>query len=530
MKLLDGDYSFVIISKEETILCKDRHGTGPQFYYSNTFFASNLNQLLNFKSFSAKPNYKSLFTFLSLGYIPSPECSLEGVKKLPADTVLINKYGNTVLTKINTFEDFMNSAGTLNISEADVTNEYKNLHKKAIQARVANKNSIGLLLSGGYDSGGNIAALRDFYDGKVNCFSIGFKRSTLTELPFAKILAKTYNAEFYPYEIDGSEINYLPEIVDYLGDPFQEGGLMVNYSVMKIVSQSRPEILLGGDGNDQYHGTSGKELALNWRINKNGFTCFQKLFSSISDMSIFEKDNIFFRARFHNEKILNIQKSDTFGFSESLLKRLVLQKQYIQTPDYTKLIPKKFKNFDEFYYVHNYLLDIQQVINNVILFKASKMASMFGNNLTFPYMSTDLYNFLKQLPVNLKFHGTVEQLSKGAGTSKFTHKQYFKPKLPPEIINRKRQGGFAPLPIFLKDNDRRKMIENIILKSDATNELFNKKFLNNCFSKYDAVANTDGYWFWYKQVKATQMFNLLVVSLWWERFINNKSKNKLSEF
>ena len=62
--------------------------------------------------------------------------------------------------------------------------------------------------------------------------------------------------------MDGSEIKALPALVEQLGDPFVEGGLMVNYAVMRLIGKEKPDVILGGDGNDQYFGTSGREVAL----------------------------------------------------------------------------------------------------------------------------------------------------------------------------------------------------------------------------------------------------------------------------
>ena len=40
---------------------------------------------------------------------------------------------------------------------------------------------------------------------------------------------------------------------------------------------------------------------------------------------------------------------------------------------------------------------------------------------------------------------------KGKGITKYIHKLLVKPKLPPEVTNRPKQGGFSPLEIFFND-------------------------------------------------------------------------------
>jgi asparagine synthase (glutamine-hydrolysing) len=526
-KKLDGEFTLIISSPGEILIFRDRHGAGSQVYYNNNYFSSSLKELSAIEGFKPAPNIEALSTFLSLGYIPSPMCSLAGVHKIPAGSVLTAKNGKQELESLFSWEEFLSfCSNPINISAEDATNEYQRLHRQSVLNRVKGKSKVGLLLSGGYDSGGNIACLRDVYSGETLSYSIGFKDNPWTELPLAKILSDTFDTKHHEYEIDGTEINNLPEIVEYLGDPFQEGGLMVNFAAMKLIGSQKPQIILGGDGNDQHFGTAGKELAIHYMFKQKGYTPFQKLYSGLGSLNFFDRDNILFRTQFHNEKILNIQKSDNFGFKDHLLKKLLLSDPP-SIHQYLKDVPKKFKNFDDFYFVHNYFGDIKQVINEVILFKASKMSSMFGNSLSFPYMSTEIYDFLKTLPRELKCKGSVSDLAKGRGESKFLHKNYLKPKLPREITDRKKQGGFAPLPIFFKDTRQRQKLSQYILSSDAAKELFSYKALNNFIKDYQHSTQKESYWFWYRQVKAFQFFNLLVVCLWWDIFINNKSSEEL---
>jgi asparagine synthetase B (glutamine-hydrolysing) len=84
---------------------------------------------------------------------------------------------------------------------------------------------VGLLLSGGYDSGGNIAAFREVCQGEAVSYSIGFQKQSRTELPLAALLSEKIRHQHYEYEIDGSEILDLPLILKATGDPFHEGGL-----------------------------------------------------------------------------------------------------------------------------------------------------------------------------------------------------------------------------------------------------------------------------------------------------------------
>lgn len=522
---IDGDYLILIVSQNNVLVVRDRHGAGNQFFYNNQFFAMNLFGFCQSDKFDSKPNIEALLTFMSIGYIPSPETALQGIKKLAPGVLLKYQSGKIDTTELFGYEQYMKKAGTSKLTIEEATAKYEELHKKAIAQRIEAKSKVGLLLSGGYDSGGNISALREVYSGDVVSYSIGFKDNPWTELPLAKILAQKYNSRHYEYEIDGSEIMQLPQILRATGDPFQEGGLMVNFTAMRLVQESgeMPDIILGGDGNDQHFGTSGKELALNWKLRKKGLNGLQHLYYNIGQsLNMFQKDNILFRTQFHNSKILHIQESDVFGFSLSKLNMINKSGVKMKQFKYLSHMPKSYKSFDEFFYNRNYNIDIKQVIDEVILFKSSRMSELYNNQISFPYMSTDLYHFLNEMPVDYKFNGGLDALASGKGVSKFLHKNYLQPKLPTEITDRKKQGGFAPLPIFLKNNEQRAKLFSFIKKSDAITTLFKEEYIIEILQQYNDLVLLSPYWFWYQQVKATQIINLLTLAVWWEMFINQR--------
>lgn len=529
-KNLDGEFTIIMYYEKKWILYRDRHGAGPQIYFTKNYCVSHPQLLHQCKSVQIIPDFETIALFLKIGYIPSPQTALKNVNKLPAGYFLILENNKIEFQDLYGYEDFGNSTSAIKITEQEATAEYERLHKKAIQARVKNSKNVQLLLSGGYDSGGNIAGLRDVYQGKASSYSIGFKDNPWSELPLAKLMSEVYNTEHFEYEIDGSEIEDLPQIVAQFGDPFNEGGMMVNYTVMKLVKQNNGTgVILGGDGNDQHFGSAGRELALHYKYKKNGLSFFQKAFQMFAEMPTFNNDNIFFKLRFHNEKVLHILESDAFGFRESEIKKILNRKLDLNKPQYLNKIPQKISSFDELFNVHNYFGDIKQVINELILFKASKLADQMNNHLTFPYMSTDLYNFLKQMPRSVKLKGNIDDCAKGRGKSKYLHKNYLYPKLPKEITERKKQGGFAPLPIFFKDDQRFQKISKIILNAKITKKYLNFSYVEHILNEYRKQNAQPVYWFWNQQVRAFKIFNLLVLAIWWETVIENRKIENLSE-
>jgi len=523
IKKLDGEFTAIIYSKDQCCIIRDRHGASLQVYYSKDLFCSNIFNFKKVKDFALEMNQSSLATFLAYGYIPSPQTAINGVSKLTAGSMLVWKNGKTTVTSMYSFDEFKSEINkSIRIEDAAI--EFERLHQEAIKSRINGKNSIGLFLSGGYDSGGNVHALRQIYSGKVSSFSIGFKNNPWSELPLAQKLADVYSTDHNAFEIDGSEISYLPEIISEMGDPFQESGLMINYLVNRIVSKNRPEIILGGDGNDQHFGVAMRELAMFYKISKMRLMPALKFATSILQSNVFDNDNFLFKLRFQGHKISHILENDRFGFNNPQQK--VLLKNYVPYKSPASPI-QSCSDFDQLCLIKQYYIDLAQIVNEVILFKGSKMAALFGNQLSFPYMSTEIYNFLKTIPRSIKTKGDIDAIFKGKGAAKYLHKYYLKPHLPTEITDRKKQGGFAPLPVFFNDQDQRKKLFNYITDSKFIAEFSNINKVNQILQSYDLLANTDPYWFWNRQTKATQIWNLLVICIWWEAMKSENNKISL---
>ena len=166
------------------------------------------------------------------------------------------------------------------------------------------------------------------------------------------------------------------------------------------------------------------------------------------------------------------------------------------------------------------LADLETTINRVILFKASRMARMFGNNLVFPFMDMELFRFLQELPVSLKCKGdSVLDIARGRSVSKYLLKYHYKPLLPEAITSKKKQGGFAPMPLFFRDRARRAFFKEFILASGIMDNYLRRDAVEKFLTDYEQVAEKEGGWFWHRQNKALQYFNLLTLVVWWEEFV-----------
>lgn len=525
-----GEFTYLFYNPTKIIIGRDTCGASIPVFYSNQYFSDSIASFKHLNDFAFEPDFDSLKTFLHLGAIPPPFTGIRSVKQLAPGEFLTWEKDKITIDRLVTFDDYSSKFGSLKISSEEAAEELERLHLNAVNRRIEGKEKIGLLLSGGYDSGGNAYAVRKLFDGAIDGFTIGFKDDTLSEVPLARILAGKFGINLHDYTINGSEINELPKIIRFLSNPFQENGLMVNFTAMKEVSGANPQIVIGGDGNDQVFGTGIRELALHHFSGKYRIEYLQKLMSYLGDFSLFAGNGLISRIQFHNLKVLNATSFTAFGFNQSEIKRLVYDKNKLRDTDFSKINHVTIKSFDDLFIAHTYFKDFCNDGCGIIIHKASAMSQLFGINLTFPYMDSDSIRFVSSLPRELRFSGKPAGIAKGHGKSKWTHKKYLQDKLPYEITHRKKQGGFAPLPVFFNDFERRKLVYEVIRKSGIIKTFLKPGAVEEFIISYESFSQKQNVWFWYRQIQAFRLFNLLVVALWWDIHIDGKNGEELKDF
>jgi asparagine synthase (glutamine-hydrolysing) len=152
------------------------------------------------------------------------------------------------------------------------------------------------------------------------------------------------------------------------------------------------------------------------------------------------------------------------------------------------------------------------------------VAELFGNQMAFPFMDLTLYEFLQKLPVSFKCRGeSLIEIAKGHATAKFLLKYHYKPQLPTKITSKKKQGGFAPMPLFFADKKRLDEVCEVIMQSGLFENFLKKTVVEQFLKAYQSESIAPAYWFWYRQNKAIQLFNLYTLALWWKIFMNSAS-------
>lgn len=524
-----GEFCFIHISGHRVAIGRDHIGAGPQVFYDDRFFASSLDAFKPIYKQGFLPDPMAVKAFLQDGLVPPPGSIIQGIKSLQPGEILVSDGKGLRHHKLLSFEEYEASFGSARISEQEAAEEMARLHRLAIRRRLAGAKAPAFLMSGGYDSGANLASFRELSDERAGGLSVGFQDDPWSELPFAESLARAFRVDMRTCLIDGREINRLPSIMRFLDNPFNENGLMVNYVATQALGQDNPSVILGGDGNDQLYGTGAQELALGFLASKYKMKPIQKLLGEGLAL-LGDRHALPTKLRFHNNRLMQAHSLASFGFSLRELKWLMPEHKSMPETDLLKMNDLSVRSFEEHFIANTYFKSFLHDGLHLIIHKASLMATLAGQRISFPYMDKDMIRFVWSLPREMRVSGGLMDLARGRGMNKYLHKKHYKPMLPPEITTRKKQGGFAPLPIFLQDKRQREIVLAIICRSDFVQNMVDKPRLSKQLTHYSRQSQDSTCWFWHRQNQAFKILNLLAMSLWWEIHIGNKKGENLEDF
>jgi len=85
----------------------------------------------------------------------------------------------------------------------------------------------------------------------------------------------------------------------------------------------------------------------------------------------------------------------------------------------------------------------------------------------------------------------VIKIARGHATAKYLLKYHYKPLLPEAITSKKKQGGFAPMPLFFKDDRQRTRIADFILSSSVVGDYLNRKTVERFVRRYDLEVHNE---------------------------------------
>jgi asparagine synthase (glutamine-hydrolysing) len=236
--------------RRRLVLARDPFGIRPLFYRSERgvlAFASELGALR-----AGEVDLGALQAFLALNYVPAPLSIRHGTSKLPPGHMLIwEGPGEPRLERFARPKPPVASE-VRSGDEVELCEELRARLRDSVRAHLIADVPVGVMLSGGVDSGALTAFAARESTERIKTFSIGFEEASFDELADARLVAERYGTDHHELVVR-PDPELLPELAAAFDEPFADSSALPAYLVSKLASQ-QVKAVLSGEGGDELFG------------------------------------------------------------------------------------------------------------------------------------------------------------------------------------------------------------------------------------------------------------------------------------
>lgn len=244
--------------KKELILCRDRMGIKPLYYYCDeekVIFSSEIKGILNSGLVKVKLNYDAVDDYLGYRYVREPYTFFENIYQVEAGTVCcFDRYLNKSTYRYWDIPKAFNMEEEY--QESSIKEQFKDKLLESVKRRMISDVPLGTYLSGGVDSSILSAITAILSKNPINTYTIGFDE--MNEFDYARMVAEKYNTIHHEILINKEDyIEKMEKIISYKDAPLG----VPNEIPLAIMSQKLREkitVVLSGEGADELLGGYGK--------------------------------------------------------------------------------------------------------------------------------------------------------------------------------------------------------------------------------------------------------------------------------
>jgi asparagine synthase (glutamine-hydrolysing) len=253
LQKLRGMFAFAFWNEKEKtlLLARDRVGKKP-LYYSHTeegiYFASEINTLAAYiPEHLLEINPAALNDYLSWGYIGGENTIYKGIQCLPPGCYLILDSENKL--KIKSYWTAQWET-TESLDPENILQATEEILQEAVNIRLRADVPVGVLLSGGIDSGLVTAMAAKASSNPISTFCVGLENSDLDERAPAREIAKLYKTNHHEIILKPDVSGLFGKILFSYGQPFADPSAIPSYYVSEFASRT-VKVVLNGDGGDE---------------------------------------------------------------------------------------------------------------------------------------------------------------------------------------------------------------------------------------------------------------------------------------
>ena len=263
---LNGMFGLAIwdVKRKRLVLARDAFGIKLIYYRlkdGSLQFGSEIRAVRACDTEKAELDPASLNLFLRYRFTPSPYTVYRGINKLAAGTMLIAEPGSA---KVERWYKFKPEPLSPMPSDEEAREELLAVYRRAMKRHLLSDVPVGLLLSGGLDSG-LLLGLMNERGREWPTFTIGYGESFKDdELVDAAETASMFGAKHTSIQIDRQKFeSSLPHIVSCLEEPVAASSIVPMYFLSERARQT-VKVALNGQGPDELFGGYKRHLGIRY--------------------------------------------------------------------------------------------------------------------------------------------------------------------------------------------------------------------------------------------------------------------------
>jgi asparagine synthase (glutamine-hydrolysing) len=443
---LRGMFAIAVWDKrrQRLLLARDRFGIKPLYYRhvgGSLAFASELKALLEQPGFSREIDPQAVAAYLAFNSIPAPLTIFREARKLPPGHLLTWEGGEVALRRYA--RPGPPPAGEVRDGSASqLAGELREVLDDSVRAHLVADVPVGVLLSGGVDSGGLAALASRHVSEPLRTFSIGFEEEGFNELSRARLVAERYGTDHHELVVRPDAVELLPKLVEAFDEPFGDSSALPTYLVSEL-AVGEVKVALSGEGGDELFGgyyTYVADLlarrvgrlaalarplaeALPSRTDRVGFDYKAKRFARAAALPPLE--------RHHGWKeIFSPQaRAELAGPGASAWDPLDLYRERYAETDGAEPLARMQD------------VDLGIYMADDLLVKTDRLSMAHSLELRVPFLDPEVADFAFSLPTHLKVRGFAK---------KRLLRNALEPLLPREILHGRKQGFSIPIAAWLR--------------------------------------------------------------------------------
>lgn len=499
---------------QRLVLARDRLGKKPLYYMMDKdgrfAFASELKSFFAVPGFDPVTSKQATREYFSMGYVPGAATIYEGVfKLLPAHYLVLQ---NCVLEIARYWKLAFQPKWTA--SESELEQQLMLELDDAVSARLVSDVPFGVFLSGGLDSSVVAALMARHMSTPVKAFTIGFKEAAFNELPDARRVAQYIGAEHHELVVTPDAVKLLADLSWSFDEPFGDSSSLPTFLVAHLAAQ-HAKMVLSGDGGDE--GFAGYERYQKYmQLNNLARRSLGLAEPSLRLAGVSAK--FLGRAALGN-RLARVADRMALRYPERYLSGVALSTQADTSP----ILSHDVASLDPYAQVRGHFLrediddemerilsgDIDSYLVDDILVKVDRATMATSLEARSPLLDHKLLEFSARLPFHLKRNN--------AGGGKYLLKKVAAKLLPPECLQKRKQGFAIPLARWFR-NELKPLMQDIITdRAFRERGIFNVAGVQACYVSHLAGEHDFSELLWL----------VLTYELWARTFVDGRKLGRI---